>query len=384
MKKNLKIIFIFLLFFVQAGTKNESYALAPISNIAKTFEKANILEESNIKSNYINLLDNLNKGYNPAPYNGRQFTSPFRYSLLHRILLNISNEALENSLNTLVLGAGANLFRDKEDVIPDPDEDEDSFYNPNLWYSPQIVEILSILRKKIDYLTVVDASDHVLNVIENIKKNNSNQRIYKLPENHNKEVLKEKLDDDFNEIIARLIDIFDLNKNENLEGTHFIKEGVINPEKINTFLGYFQDISYGKRELDLIVSTYALKYALNPKDQKACFDLMAKVINSLKTNGKLIIDIKAFATLGDPGSWKKDNFWNVPKVSSSQEIKKHISILRERIDYLEACFKTYYGINIKIEIVPDHYELNDSLVIFTRDKTEDRVPKDEQLFEVSA
>lgn len=69
--------------------------------------------------------------------------------------------------------------------------------------------------------------------------------------------------------------------------------------KIHPYRGEFAGLSYGENQLDVIVATYSLYYALTNSDIFEQIPLLARIIRALKPGGRLYLDLPTLVVLFD-------------------------------------------------------------------------------------
>lgn len=246
---------------------NESWNEGRSEN--RTLE-ADVSSRSLQETDYSELLRRLNPG-TPKLWDVNQnhdfWVEPMRYPELYIQLQRLA-QTTEGRLNLLVLGPGRAR-------IPDS--------NPARYYSPQMVEILTALKGHPADLTVVDADPAVLNTVRSpnwyslsLKAFNSAMRLFPFAKN-----LKTLLGNRTGKQIRSRI----------LSGKHTFKlPEFFSSHKVSVFQGYFEELEYGEEQLDAIVATSSLTYALQSAATiEESLDLLARVIKALKPGGQLLV-----------------------------------------------------------------------------------------------
>lgn len=165
-------------------------------------------------------------------------------------------------------------------------------------YSPQLIEIMALLSGRKVECTVIDANSDVLDTACNphryryycescdVGGNFKGTAIYRVMRESLSGIVKDARPEDF-----IMTDYFNSRTFE------------IDPERtksfiIDPFCGLFENINYGNDEVDLIVGTVSVDYAVRALGEKGRqLDLLAKLGRAIKPSGKIFLDIHTLAPI---------------------------------------------------------------------------------------
>ena len=187
-------------------------------------------------------------------------TVPMRISGLDELLFSLVRRYGKQDIEAVLLGAG--LYE-----MPD-----------YVFSSPQMIEFLAILSHgslaKAN-LTIIDRSQQVLDATM-------------LPAKY--------VTHDIEYTDKMQVALSSLFSGQEKDGNALIFD-VIHPENVDAkrIKANFEDLDYGKNEIDLMVTTTALTYVFKRfNDSSRNIEFFSKLVNALRPNGKLLVDVNSF------------------------------------------------------------------------------------------
>jgi len=219
---------------------------------------------------YAQTLQQLNGNKQPVPnlqIDHDHWIEAVRYPILYDLLSNLSLSPEGEALKVLVLGPGRKR-------IPNSGKARS--------HSPQMVEILTaLLGLKAEY-TVVDGDPSVLTVAVNPQW----YQIKGAEFSRASSDFKTKLRKSLGGITERKF----LSRLKNGNNVFRVDPKLIAQAKIDTHWGLFENLEYGEEQLDAVIATTSLLYALSSFETvEASLDFTARLIRALKPGGKIFL-----------------------------------------------------------------------------------------------
>lgn len=278
----------------------ENFGIAPLilQNVTSQIQIPADLTPENLvrhenRSNYIDSLKRLNPDYElKAKGVEPSYTKPFRHPALYKGIINYK-ESHDGPLSVAILGPGLRL--------------ENSV-------SYQTTEVAALLNDRQVDFTLVGNDPELLQLAS--QPRTYPRDAFLLIQNVSlKQAIKA------------------LSGSKNAAGDFVLDPSRIkNP--IHAFVANFQEIQYGKEELDIVIATQSLLYAFNSLSAHERIPLLARVLSALKPGGELYLDNDVL-----PGLTHRDP----DRTLSDTEERKAAWELKERLE--ESGMEVYVSID---------------------------------------
>jgi hypothetical protein len=207
-------------------------------------------------------------------------TQPMRFPSLYARIFDLK-PTLPKEPRILILGPGRTYI-------------DNPFADPDKQFSPQTIEVMAAFSDcpHADF-TLVDIDEEVLRIaLSNLDQYQFYCSSHSLRDQQELRPFYERL-----AAVLEVTTVEELLSTDpySEQGLKAVNQDILGVERLNAFVSPYDEIDYGDRQVDIIISTISLVYAiaeLKSHDQK--IELCSNILRALKPNASMFVDTKAF------------------------------------------------------------------------------------------